>query len=425
MLSGGEVERNNSVSPSCMVKKMNRLLVSFAIVAASLCSACAADVGLLPVKEADDAVSKAFKGAKPVEKNALSVTRPAKKKKKGKPTADILAGLKDDDILVDIEGVFRLKWGLLRKHVEVLCKGVDDRPDMQASGNEAVKSVAFQTFCWKLLKDYVQHGVFALEARRLGIKVDEAEFQTYRQQAREAYARKGKMGEAMIKLMNSGESFYEHNLTNALYWKAFREKEIEPKIELPEEDVHRFIEMRHTRNLNVLATNNFKRVLIGNVRAQVKDGMDFGEAAEKWSEDDSAETKGVMMDDNGETPRKFAKDDLDERIASQCWHMKPGELSGVIETPYAWSIVKVLKRNPATADDEETIEFAQIKLEKEFLEPEFSEQEARDKARAFILRSAMIANFAELMKKTHIDCKIPLDSGSRGGRPILKKRTSK
>ena len=31
----------------------------------------------------------------------------------------------------------------------------------------------------------------------------------------------------------------------------------------------------------------------------------------------------------------------------------------------------------------------------------------------------------ELMKKTHIDCKIPLDSGSRGGRPILKKRTSK
>ena len=299
---------------------MNRLLVSLALIIVFLCVGRAEEVGMRPAQRRIDNVSRAFKGAKPSEKKVLSVTRP-KRTKKGKPTAEILAGLKDDDILVDIGGVFRLKWGLLRKHVEVLCKGVEDRPDMQISGNEAVKSVAFQTFCWKLLKDYIQHGVFALEARRLGIKVDEAEFRTYRQQAHEAYARKGEMGEAMIKLMNSEESFYEHNLTNALYWKAFREKEVEPKIELPEEDVRRFIEMRHTRNLHVLATNNFKRALIGNVQIQVKGGMDFGEAAEKWSDDDSAGTKGVMMDDDGETPQKFTKDDLDERIASQCWHM--------------------------------------------------------------------------------------------------------
>ena len=122
----------------------------------------------------------------------------------------------------------------------------------------------------------------------------------------------------------------------------------------------------------------------------------------------------------GEVTLKFTKDDLDEKIAAQCWQMKVGELSGVIETPYAWHIVKVLKRNPATDDDEETIEFAQIKLEKEFLEPEFSEGEARDKAKTLILRSAMRAKFAELLKRTHIDSKIPLSDGDKGRGPRVK-----
>ena len=367
-----------------------------------------------------DAVSRAFRHAKPTEKNTVSITNPSKRKKE-KSTGDILAGLKDDEVLLDIGGVFKLKWGLLRKHVETLCENID-RPDMQASGNEAIKKVAFQSMCRKLLKDYIEHGVFAVEARRLGITVDEAEFRTYRQKAREGYARMGETGKALIKLLDSGESFYEHNLTNALYWKAYRAKEIEPKIELPDEDVRKFIEMRHEKNLKVLATNDLKRALIKDVLGKVKGGMDFGEAAEKWSEDDSAETKGVMMDDHGEVPLKFAKDDLSEELAVRCWPMKAGETSDVIETPYAWHVVKLLKRNPATADDEETIEFAQIKLEKEFIEPEFSEEEARDKARALILRTAMTAKFAELMKKTHIDSKIPLgDSGKGAGRTRIRR----
>jgi len=76
-------------------------------------------------------------------------------------------------------------------------------------------------------------------------------------------------------------------------------------------------------------------------------------------------------------------------------------------------VVKLLKRNPATDDEEESVEFAQIKLEKEFIEPEFSEQEAREKARALILRAAMKSKFAELLKRTKIDSKIPL--GDRKG----------
>ena len=365
-----------------------------------------------------DAVSRSFHGAKSAEADKVSIAGPAKKSRE-KSTWDIISGLKDDDILIDIGGMYRLKWGLLRRHVEVLCKDID-RPDMQASGNEAAKNIAFQTICRKLLKDYIEHGVFAFEARQLGLKVDEEEFCKYRQIAREAYARKGDVGSELIRLMESGESFYEHNLTNALYWKAYRQKEIEPKIELPDEDVRRFIDMRHKKNLAVLATNNVKKVLVMDVLDKVRGGMDFGEAAEKWSEDDSAGTMGIMMDDGGDAVMKFAKDDLNEKIADWCWRMEAGALSDVIETPYAWHIVKLLKRNPPADGEEETVEFAQIKLEKEFIEPELGEQEAREKARALILRAAMKSKFAELLKRTKIDSKIPL--GDKGNSRTKIKR---
>lgn len=392
---------------------MIRIIISLAIAAASLCQCCA-EQSVLGTKDGADAdfVSKSFQNAKPRGKNEFSVVNPASRRK-DKPTAEILAALKDDDILVDIGGVFRLKWGILRKHVEMLCKRLEYRPEMQASGNDAVKTMAFQSYCSKLLKDYIEHGVFAVEAQRIGIMVSEEEFKKYRQMARKKYAQDGERGRLLIDLMDSRESFYEYNLTNALYWKAYRMKEIEPKIELPEEDVQRFIKMRHDKNLNVLATNDLKRVLVGKILSEVQGGMDFGEAAEKWSDDDSSETKGVMMDDNGMITLKFERSDLDERISARCWNLKPGELSDVIETPYAWHIIKLLKRNPATTDAEETIEFAQIKLEKGFIEPEFSEQEARDRARSLILKSAMKMHFAELMKKTRIDSKIPLNDDKR------------
>ena len=98
-----------------------------------------------------DAVSKAFQHAKPQNKNVLSIAGQRKKEKRPS-SAEILAGLKDDDILLDIGGVFRLRWGLLRKHVEVLCMNID-RPDMQEAGNAALKKLTFQKYCRRLIRD--------------------------------------------------------------------------------------------------------------------------------------------------------------------------------------------------------------------------------------------------------------------------------
>ncbi len=364
-----------------------------------------------------DPLTRAVIGGK-VQQGVVSVVKDPKKKKKVR-TEDILASLKDDDVLVDVAGD-KLKWGLLRKHVTALCSGID-RPDMMAAGNAAVKEIAFQTRCRKLLKEYVEYAVFAAEAKRLGIVVDPKEFEAYRAKAHEAYGRMGTVGEELIKLIDSGESFYEHNLTNALYWKAYRTEVFEKEIKIDNDKVQEFVNFRHARNLATLETNAFKRVLIGDIQKKLKKGMDIGEAARKWSDCDSAETNGILMDDHGEVNLKFTKDELPAEVAEACGSLKEGEISGVVETPEAWHVVKLLKRNPPKGDEEETVELAQVKLEKELIVPEFSPEEALDRLRKTVLREMTRMKFLELFNKTKIDCKIPLQDAKGTKGPRIKR----
>ncbi len=353
-----------------------------------------------------------------VERGAVSVGREPKKKKQVR-TEDILASLKDDDVLVDVEGD-KLKWGLLRKHVAALCSGID-RPDMMAAGNAAVKEIAFQTRCRKLLKEYLEYAVFAVEAKRIGLAVDPKEFETYRAMAHEAYGRMGTVGEALIKLIDSGESFYEHNLTNALYWKAYRTAVLEKDVKIDDEKVQEFVKFRHGRNLAALETNAVKRVLIEDIQKKLKKGMDIGEAARKWSDCDSAETNGILMDDHGEVNVKFSKDMLPDEVAAACVGLKEGEISGVIETPEAWHVVKLLKRNPPKDEEEETVELAQVKLEKELIVPEYSSEEAYDRLKKTMLKEMTRKKFLELFNKTKIDCRIPLKDPKSAKGPRIKR----
>ncbi len=364
-----------------------------------------------------DPLTKAVLGGK-VQQGAVSVVKDPKKTKKVR-TEDILASLKDDDVLVDVEGD-KLKWGLLRKHVAALCSGID-RPDMMAAGNAAVKEISFQTRCRKLLKEYLEYAVFAVEAKRIGLTVAPKEFDEYRAKAHEAYGRMGTVGEALIKLIDSGESFYEHNLTNALYWKAYRTEVLEKDVKIDGDKVQEFVKFRHARNLAALETNAFKRVLIEDIQKKLKRGMDIGVAAQKWSDCDSAETNGILMDDHGEANVKFTKDMLPAEIAEACASLKDGEISGVVETPEAWHVVKLLKRNPQKDDEEETVELAQVKLEKELIVPEYSSEEAYDRLKKTMLKEMTRMKFLELFDKTKIDCKIPLKDSKSAKGPRIKR----
>ncbi len=368
-----------------------------------------------------DYLSKAFQNAKRIDKDVYSITG-TKSQRKEKSTDAMLAELGDDDVLVSIEGWDSLKWGLLRRHVEVLCAGLDNRPEMRMEGNSAMRKIANQEILRKLLKEYLEHAVFAVEAKRIGITVKPEEFEKYRAIAREGYAQRGETGKALLALMESGESFYEHNLTNALYWQAYKTQELVPLCGTDEAEIAKMIKIRHSANVGCVTTNLYKKALIAEIQDKLKGGMEFGEAAEKWSDCESSLTRGVMMDAMDEHPERFEKGELPEAVEAALFGLKEGETSGIIETPTAWHIVRLLKRNVSKDDEDSTVEIAQIMLEKEMLEPEFSPQQARKYIETIKMKALLKATFYDLVTKVKIDSKIPLwDSADSTRRRRVKR----
>lgn len=338
-------------------------------------------------------------------------------KKQEKSTEQVLKEMGDDEILVTIDGRDALKWGLLRRHVEALCSGVD-RPEMQMEGNSALRSIMFQEQLRKLLQEYIQYSLFAAEARREGLTVPAETFEEYRAKAHAGYAKMGVSGKAVLKLIDSGESFYELNLTNALYSREYQKQMLLPMAETNDEEIKRFMGMAHSNNTAVVATNLYKKALVADILGKLRAGMDFGDAAEKWSEDDSSTTRGVVMDDNDEHPARFAQGDLPKEIEDALAKLKEGETSGIIETPFDWRIIRLLKRNGSPGLEEMTVEIAQILLEKEMLNPEPSPAQAQERIKQIKLKALRKMKFYELIRKAKIESKIPLwtsgDSAENG-----------
>ena len=323
------------------------------------------------------------------------------------PTDDIVCSLKDDDVLLKIGDHDVLKWGTFRKHLNALDEDVK-HPNLQS----AIKTATYKARFRKLLRDYVQYGVIAEAARKAGITIPAEEYEKYRAMARKQYANMGKVGERLGKLMDGPDSFYEQNLTNALLWLEYKKKIIAPKVRVTDESIANLMKSRCRKNSERMATNEVKRVQIREIYKKVKGGMDFAEAAKKWSDCESADNGGLLMDDVDDTkPARFEPGDNHPAIEKVCAALKEGEISEIAETPYAWHILKVMKRHPATDDEAESVELAHIMLEKEMLKPEFDEASAKKIIYDKTLRAGTNAEFLELYKQVKIECKVPLMDG--------------
>ena len=359
--------------------------------------------------DAPKGISKAFQKAQPSGGNVVSIAeKKSARKGKEKSTEQVLKELRDDEVLVKIDGCDVLKWGLLRRHVEALCVGIE-RPEMQMEGNAALRAIMFQSRVRRLLKDYIEYALFAAEARREGVTVAPETFVKYRARARAGYEKMGESGKALLKLMDSGESFYEHNLTNALYCLEYQKRVLAPMTETDDGEIKKMMGMVHAANTAVVATNLYKKALAADILAKLDGGMDFGDAAEKWSDCESSATRGVMMNGTDEYPERFSEGDLPKAVEEALAKLKEGERSGIIETPLAWHIVRLLKRNGSSEEDgEATVEIAQILLEKEMLQPELLPEQARERIRDIKMKAVTKMKFRELLGKVKIECKIPL-----------------
>jgi peptidyl-prolyl cis-trans isomerase C len=116
------------------------------------------------------------------------------------------------------------------------------------------------------------------------------------------------------------------------------------------------------------ATKKKARAEIDDILKQLNAGADFAELAKKYSKDGSAAQGGDL--------NFFPKGQMVPAFDQAAWALKPGEVSGVVTTPFGYHIIKLTERRPAS-----TVPFDQVSARiKEYL----TEQQKQGRAQAFI-----------------------------------------
>lgn len=290
---------------------------------------------------------------------------------------------------------------------------------MGDEGRQNARQIVLQTRLAKLLQKYLNFAVVAVEARKLGLTVPATRFEEERAKSAAEYLLRGGAGARALRNMKAPESFYEHNLTNALLWQAYAEKVVRPTLKVSEEEIRERMERQDRLVLDAVQTNEFKRALIYDLWRQAKGGVfgwgkrDFAQIAEQWSDCPTCDTGGVFMDVN-EHPQHIHTGDVRREMEAAYRQLQVGEVSEVVETPYSWHVLKLLARHSATEDEEESVELAHIMLEKRPVPPVMTADEARHRVENVKLRLAMTEKFSQLIKTAKINCMVPLfDEGSK------------
>jgi hypothetical protein len=235
----------------------------------------------------------------------------------------------------------------------------------------------------------------AQEARRSGITVDDAEFQT-----------------EAAKLTGEATRFQCQYMTNAVYQRAYAEKCLRPGVSVSNETVAALIKARHEANLAVPATNELLRAQTVDLRERlVRNEVSWGEAAEE-----SSDCADCSMND-GDCGTWEEDEDADDRppaLLKAAFTIPTNTVSEVIETADAFHLIKVTGRYEPTAKAREedgevaTADVRHIQIDKWTADPEFTEETARKLLEDRMLAHALKRKQAELLKDAKIECAIPL-----------------
>ncbi len=336
------------------------------------------------------------------------------------------------DSLTDETVFFRLgddvlTWGQVKKNAQAtFSRSVTPPPglDLTEEEIEDTKKRLFINVVNKMMRNYLRAAVIAHVAREKGLTVSDADYQTAKDTAIKAYARRGKLGAPMLKEVETPGSFFAHNATNVILATAYFEKHVKPSVIITDEDADKIIRDRIDYNASVAPSNRLVRAELEKILADIrKHEIDFAEAANLHSED-GGDNGYFGVFEPGEGMKEL------EEVYSK---MKPGDISDVVETPYSYHVLKLLKKNYEKDSNEcantnkiENYELAHIMLEKYRTKPEIT----KDDARKYALNIAASRKFKELqlnlLKSLPIKCVVPLtgerSEAVKNKKPLINKK---
>ena len=341
-------------------------------------------------------------------KEGLGLTGADKKQDEAKQvvsTKDLLKDLADDTDFLRV-GDDVLTWGVITRQVDASI-GTSLSKLFLAPQNEMNDLLvkAYAAGVSKFVRQYLMTSLVAQEARRLGIVIEDKEFQEE---------------EAKLRKLNDVGSFQYQFMTNAVYQRAYVVKYLKPSISISSNDVASLIKSRHEANLSVPATNELFRAQLADLRERlVRNEISWGEAADEYSDcPDCSSEDG----DCGTWEENEDSEDRPPQLLKAAFSIPTNTVSEVVATDSAFHLIKVMERYEPTAKAREedgevaSVDVRHIQIDKWQVDPEFTQETARAFLENRALGRVLKSKQAELLKGAKVECVIPLFAPGGNGR---------
>ena len=235
----------------------------------------------------------------------------------------------------------------------------------------------------KALDQLVTIKVLTREVSSRGVKADEKAVDDQMQKIRSQFPSEDEYKKALASRRVTPEKLRADMLTEARI-NAMMETEAAggPAVtdaeirEFYEKNPERFKQPEAVRASHILlrvqsgdeAGKKKARAAIESLHRQAKAGKDFGDLARKHSNDGSAQSGGDLG--------FFTKDRMVPEFANAAFALKPGQISGIVETSFGYHVIKVMERRP-----EGNVPLEQVTEQvRQFL----TQKRSQEKAEAFV-----------------------------------------
>lgn len=317
-----------------------------------------------------------------------------------------LPDLKPDDAIITVNGD-KLLWGPMLRHAELVISHMKLPAEVTAADVEVEKKRMLMKAILKTAEHFITKGILAQEAKRHGISLSVTDFLSKRQELVERAKTEPQKTVLLLKELDTPGSFLSIDITNTLLVAKFNEKVIRPSIRISDEELNRFMSDRTVKNKEIETYNAGLRPKLVALLNRIKQGESFSDIAYLESECGSSANYGEWG--------TFKREDLRPEIATVAFDMKEGTLSDIVETPYSYHIIKLLKKNKlfaitgvTNANTYVSVNIAHIMLEKKERLPELTPTSAKEELLGIRQKETLDHLKERLLKEAKIETPLPL-----------------
>lgn len=327
-------------------------------------------------------------------------------RKSPRKTAAPLPDLKPEESLINVNGDV-LTWGAAKRYADLLTANFRLPPGVTVEDFEAEKNNISRRYVLTIAEHYISKVVLAQEARKHNLSLTAAEVDAKKKEMVERIVKDRQHPDAFLKELETPGSFMLIDLTNMLMSAKLASEVIRPSLQVSDADVAQYIAERVAKNKESEAYNAGLRPKLEGLLKQLKEGTNFADIAFTQSDCNSSYEGG----DWG----TFKRGDIRPEITDVAFKMEEGALSDIVETPYSYHILKLIKKNLGFAPDGSkepapviSVKIAHIMLERKELLPTLDSATAKAELLAKREKDELAQLKERLIKAAKIVTPLPL-----------------